>query len=182
MIAVGGLTRLTDFGLSITEWKPVTGALPPMDEATGPRSSTSIRRARNTSCRTRAMSLEAFKIDLLVGMGAPAAWPGDRAGLGGGVRGLSRCARRSPRAGPGGCCCWARWAGCRGRSGGGWCRRVWRGPAGCGLVPAGDASGAGLRDPGRHRVVCVPAGAKRGGADDGAARARGASCSACRPG
>jgi heme a synthase len=33
MIAVGGLTRLTDSGLSITEWKPVTGALPPMSEA-----------------------------------------------------------------------------------------------------------------------------------------------------
>ena len=30
MIVVGGLTRLTDSGLSITEWKPVTGALPPM--------------------------------------------------------------------------------------------------------------------------------------------------------
>ena len=30
MIAVGGLTRLTDSGLSITEWRPVTGALPPM--------------------------------------------------------------------------------------------------------------------------------------------------------
>ena len=33
MIAVGGLTRLTDSGLSITEWKPLTGALPPMDQA-----------------------------------------------------------------------------------------------------------------------------------------------------
>lgn len=33
MIAVGGLTRLTDSGLSITEWRPVTGALPPMTEA-----------------------------------------------------------------------------------------------------------------------------------------------------
>ena len=30
MIAVGGLTRLTDSGLSITEWAPVTGALPPL--------------------------------------------------------------------------------------------------------------------------------------------------------
>jgi cytochrome c oxidase assembly protein subunit 15 len=30
MIAVGGLTRLTDSGLSITEWAPLTGALPPM--------------------------------------------------------------------------------------------------------------------------------------------------------
>lgn len=31
MITVGGLTRLTDSGLSITEWRPVTGALPPMN-------------------------------------------------------------------------------------------------------------------------------------------------------
>lgn len=33
MILVGGLTRLTDSGLSITEWKPVTGALPPLTQA-----------------------------------------------------------------------------------------------------------------------------------------------------
>jgi len=33
MIAVGGLTRLTDSGLSITEWKPVSGALPPLNAA-----------------------------------------------------------------------------------------------------------------------------------------------------
>lgn len=33
MIVVGGMTRLTDSGLSITEWKPVTGAVPPMGEA-----------------------------------------------------------------------------------------------------------------------------------------------------
>ncbi|MDF0600533.1 COX15/CtaA family protein [Psychromarinibacter sp. C21-152] len=33
MIAVGGLTRLTDSGLSITEWNPVSGALPPMNAA-----------------------------------------------------------------------------------------------------------------------------------------------------
>lgn len=33
MIVVGGLTRLTDSGLSITEWKPVTGAIPPLSEA-----------------------------------------------------------------------------------------------------------------------------------------------------
>ena len=30
MILVGGLTRLTDSGLSITEWRPVTGAVPPL--------------------------------------------------------------------------------------------------------------------------------------------------------
>ena len=30
MVTVGGITRLTESGLSITEWKPVTGALPPL--------------------------------------------------------------------------------------------------------------------------------------------------------
>ncbi|MPT47347.1 MAG: heme A synthase [Sphingobium sp.] len=30
MVVVGGITRLTESGLSITEWKPVTGALPPL--------------------------------------------------------------------------------------------------------------------------------------------------------
>ncbi|MCP4936152.1 MAG: heme A synthase [bacterium] len=33
MVVVGGATRLTDSGLSITEWKPLTGALPPMSAA-----------------------------------------------------------------------------------------------------------------------------------------------------
>ena len=33
MIAVGGLTRLTDSGLSITEWRPFTGAIPPLNTA-----------------------------------------------------------------------------------------------------------------------------------------------------
>lgn len=34
MVVVGGITRLTGSGLSITEWKPVTGALPPLGEET----------------------------------------------------------------------------------------------------------------------------------------------------
>lgn len=33
MVAVGGLTRLTDSGLSITEWAPISGVLPPLSEA-----------------------------------------------------------------------------------------------------------------------------------------------------
>lgn len=33
MVVVGGATRLTESGLSITEWKPVAGALPPLNEA-----------------------------------------------------------------------------------------------------------------------------------------------------
>src|SRR4051794_32975866 len=33
MVLVGGATRLTESGLSIVEWKPVTGALPPLSDA-----------------------------------------------------------------------------------------------------------------------------------------------------
>ena len=33
MVAVGGATRLTGSGLSITEWRPVTGAIPPLSDA-----------------------------------------------------------------------------------------------------------------------------------------------------
>ncbi|MEZ5901003.1 MAG: COX15/CtaA family protein [Hyphomicrobiaceae bacterium] len=33
MVAVGGATRLTGSGLSITEWKPIIGAIPPLNEA-----------------------------------------------------------------------------------------------------------------------------------------------------
>lgn len=32
-VLLGGITRLTESGLSITEWKPVTGALPPLNAA-----------------------------------------------------------------------------------------------------------------------------------------------------
>ncbi len=33
MVAIGGLTRLTRSGLSIVEWKPISGVLPPLNEA-----------------------------------------------------------------------------------------------------------------------------------------------------
>lgn len=33
MVVIGGITRLTESGLSITEWKPITGALPPLSHS-----------------------------------------------------------------------------------------------------------------------------------------------------
>jgi cytochrome c oxidase assembly protein subunit 15 len=33
MVVVGGAVRLTESGLSITEWKPITGILPPLSHA-----------------------------------------------------------------------------------------------------------------------------------------------------
>ncbi|WP_431301264.1 heme A synthase [Tabrizicola sp. BL-A-41-H6] len=61
MIAVGGLTRLTDSGLSITEWKPVTGALPPLDEATWAEEFAKYQAIPEYQLQNKGMSLEAFK-------------------------------------------------------------------------------------------------------------------------
>lgn len=61
MIAVGGLTRLTDSGLSITEWRPVTGALPPMDEAAWQAEFDKYRAIPEYQLQNKGMSLEAFK-------------------------------------------------------------------------------------------------------------------------
>ena len=33
MVVIGGITRLTESGLSITEWRPITGAIPPLTDA-----------------------------------------------------------------------------------------------------------------------------------------------------
>jgi cytochrome c oxidase assembly protein subunit 15 len=33
MVVVGGMTRLTDSGLSITEWQPISGTIPPLSNA-----------------------------------------------------------------------------------------------------------------------------------------------------
>ena len=33
MVVIGGITRLTESGLSITEWKPISGAIPPLTQA-----------------------------------------------------------------------------------------------------------------------------------------------------
>ena len=32
VIVVGGVTRLTESGLSITEWKPISGTIPPLNQ------------------------------------------------------------------------------------------------------------------------------------------------------
>ncbi len=61
MIAVGGLTRLTDSGLSITEWKPVTGALPPMDAGTWDAEFEKYRAIPEYQLQNKGMSLSDFK-------------------------------------------------------------------------------------------------------------------------
>ncbi|MFN6979460.1 MAG: COX15/CtaA family protein, partial [Gemmobacter sp.] len=60
MIAVGGATRLTDSGLSITEWRPVTGALPPMTDADWQAEFDRYRQIPQYQLVNRGMSLEDF--------------------------------------------------------------------------------------------------------------------------
>ena len=54
MVLVGGATRLTESGLSIVEWKPVTGTLPPLNEAQWVRHLRATRPSRNTANSTLA--------------------------------------------------------------------------------------------------------------------------------
>ena len=61
MIAVGGLTRLTDSGLSITEWRPVTGALPPLDAAAWDAEFQKYRASPQYEILNRGMELAQFK-------------------------------------------------------------------------------------------------------------------------
>ena len=61
MIAVGGLTRLTDSGLSITQWKPITGALPPMTQADWAAAFARYQATPQYEIVNKGMSLSQFK-------------------------------------------------------------------------------------------------------------------------
>ncbi len=61
MIVVGGATRLTDSGLSITEWKPIMGAIPPLSDADWHDAFTKYKQIPEYHIVNKGMSLEAFK-------------------------------------------------------------------------------------------------------------------------
>ncbi len=62
MIAVGGLTRLTDSGLSITEWRPVTGAIPPLSAEDWENAFAKYREIPEYELQNKGMSLDEFKV------------------------------------------------------------------------------------------------------------------------
>ena len=62
MILVGGLTRLTDSGLSITEWRPVTGALPPMSAEAWDAEFEKYKAIPEYQLQNKGMSLDEFKV------------------------------------------------------------------------------------------------------------------------
>jgi heme a synthase len=61
MITVGGLTRITGSGLSITEWDPIMGAVPPISDAQWHDAFAKYQHIPQYVRENRGMSLEAFK-------------------------------------------------------------------------------------------------------------------------
>jgi cytochrome c oxidase assembly protein subunit 15 len=61
MVVVGGATRLTGSGLSITQWRPVTGALPPLSEADWAAEFARYRDSSQYQLLNAGMSLADFK-------------------------------------------------------------------------------------------------------------------------
>lgn len=62
MITVGGATRLTDSGLSITEWQPILGAIPPLTDAHWQEAFAKYREIPEYHLVNKGMSLEEFKV------------------------------------------------------------------------------------------------------------------------
>jgi cytochrome c oxidase assembly protein subunit 15 len=61
MVLVGGATRLTESGLSIVEWKPVTGTLPPLGEPAWQAEFDKYKTIPQFQHRNSAMTLSEFK-------------------------------------------------------------------------------------------------------------------------
>lgn len=62
MIAVGGLTRLTDSGLSITEWNVIKGAVPPLNAADWQSEFTKYQAIPEFQLQNKEMTLDEFKV------------------------------------------------------------------------------------------------------------------------
>lgn len=61
MVVIGGATRLTESGLSITEWKVVTGALPPLSEQAWQAEFEKYKKIPEYQLINKGMSLHEFK-------------------------------------------------------------------------------------------------------------------------
>ena len=61
MVVVGGLTRLTGSGLSITEWQPVTGVIPPLGDAAWQAEFAKYQGTPQYELLNRGMGLAGFK-------------------------------------------------------------------------------------------------------------------------
>ena len=62
MIIIGGLTRLTDSGLSITEWKPISGILLPFSEIAWQQEFLKYQEIPEYKLQNLGMSIGEFKV------------------------------------------------------------------------------------------------------------------------
>jgi cytochrome c oxidase assembly protein subunit 15 len=62
IVVIGGITRVTESGLSITEWRPVTGVLPPLSERQWIEEFTRYQGTSEYQLLNRGMSLAQFKV------------------------------------------------------------------------------------------------------------------------
>src|SRR5947209_17237601 len=61
MVMVGGTTRLTDSGLSIVEWRPVTGIVPPLSESAWAAEFKQYKTSSEYELVNKGMTLDDFK-------------------------------------------------------------------------------------------------------------------------
>ena len=61
MVLVGGATRLTDSGLSITEWEPIHGIIPPLSEAQWQEELEKYRQIPEYQSQNKGMSMAEFQ-------------------------------------------------------------------------------------------------------------------------
>jgi len=61
MVVVGGITRLTHSGLSIVEWQPLVGTLPPLNDAQWEEAFAKYRQTPEFRLRNHDMTLAGFK-------------------------------------------------------------------------------------------------------------------------
>ena len=61
MVVVGGITRLTESGLSITQWKPISGIVPPLGHAQWQAEFANYQRIPEYRQLNRGMTLDGFK-------------------------------------------------------------------------------------------------------------------------
>ena len=61
-VVVGGITRLSESGLSITEWKPVSGVLPPMTSAAWDTAYQDFLRIPQAQTVHRGITVAGFKL------------------------------------------------------------------------------------------------------------------------
>ena len=61
MVAIGGLTRLTNSGLSMVDWKPLSGVIPPLSEADWQQEFSNYKKYPEYKIHNKTMTISGFK-------------------------------------------------------------------------------------------------------------------------